>query len=129
MPNIYCPSCGLETKYLFQKPEHCSSCKFIFASYISPKEKEKPKVYKTKRREEIYNENDEEDEYDESFSEPFRSRKNLTLNLKVKIEKPQFEQLKNVIGSNPGEERQSRAKIDKDSLKNKIFKAQPSSLD
>jgi hypothetical protein len=118
MPNLYCPSCGSGIKYLYNKPEKCVHCEHEFAVAV--------KISKSRK---VDIESDDEDE-DEYIERPKLRRGKLKIkSLKMDVESPHFEELGEVVGSSPGEKRQKRAEVSKGELRNKIFKAEPTSID
>lgn len=113
MPNLYCPSCGIGVKYLYNKPDNCSNCSHSFES---------PKI--------SYAEKVEDDDEPVVIVENRRTKKRKKLSsINVTIDTPIFEKLGQVVGSSPGETRQKRKGFSKEELRNSIFKAQPSTID
>lgn len=117
MPNIFCPSCGASTKYLYTKPANCPSCKHSFAARISNIELPEEKPVKL-----------EESNAKTIISITPLKKITPPKEIGVSVDTPVFEKLGEVIGSNPGEQRVRRKGVSKKDFKDKVFKSEPTEV-
>ena len=138
MPNIYCRSCGIGTKYLYEKPENCPSCSKSYARpLVIPEAKAK---VKTKKQEIIEDDEEEELEDEELYEDDeieqvvYNSRnrkkvKNILANVKVQVDRDGVFKLGEIIGSDPDAESFSREGMTQEEYKRRIFESKPTSID
>lgn len=124
MPNLYCPSCGLGIKYLYQKPAKCDKCNYVFSSISTEDFSKTKRTVKTSLSE--YNDEDEDleesDEFeDKKFVSSSTHRKFKKIKPSLDLGSSSFEKVGEVIGSDPNAKREKRKSVSKEDFKNKIF--------
>lgn len=113
MPSIFCPHCVSEIVYSYNKPKECTSCGRLFAAAS--------KAPSRARRKHI---EDDEEEYEDEDYQPIRRVKIP----KVIVDKPVFQQLGSIIGTEPGATRQFRQPVSKDDYKSAVFAKKDNSI-
>lgn len=109
MPNIYCPSCGSGTKFLFEKPSKCPSCG---AKYVQELKKETFLVAPKK-----------------PIVSQFDTSEISLSEIKVSVEKPFTPKLGNIIGTDSSGETFSRPKIDKTQYFRSVFESKENTFE
>lgn len=132
MPNLYCPSCGVGIKYLYQKPSHCSSCDYIFASVSLNSISSRKKV--RKRIDEDEDEEDDSEEYiktnsRDTFSSNAARRKLKKIKPFFNVDSVSFEKIGEVVGTDPNAKREKRRPVSKDELRNRIFSPKENNIE
>ena len=112
MPNIYCPSWGSGTKYLYEKPVNCPSCSKAFARPVIVPEEEDLSSINTP-----------------SVHKKNRLDKNILKNVQVIVEEPIVAKLGEIIGSSPGEVQRRRSPANRSDFKKKIFERRQNDIE
>lgn len=136
MPNLYCPSCGVGIKYLYQKPSSCSSCDYIFASVSLDSFSSRKKVKKPIDDDD--DEDDEEDDDSEEYMKPKLRETSFSNSTQRKLKKIKpflnvdsmsFEKIGEVVGTDPNAKREKRKAVSKDELRSKIFSPKENNIE
>lgn len=137
MPNLYCPSCGVGIKYLYQKPAECNSCNYVFASVsISSLPSKKSKRPIDEEEDEDEGEWDKDYKVGKTFEKFEESHLSNSARRKFKKIKPSldmnsmsFEKIGEVVGTDPNAKREKRKAVSKDELRSKIFSPKENNIE
>jgi len=117
MPNIYCPQCGSSTKYLYEKPNFCSSCVEPFSKRVIAKKTS------FKELDDLEDENDTLEEYTP------KKQRNIIGKAQIVVENEQVSKLVDIMGTTTENEKVKRTSRSHKDYFNQIKTKQNHSID